>query len=153
MRTSDSSNPDLEPGSGISRHLWTEAIAWPTKAVRRRSPFRSVQRLDRRDRDQVLHGIGEVPVERDQRVGVRLGQCDVLGVKGVRPPEQDGGFPRDLLEDAVPQQPDSQSVHVAEVLLSIPRGHFAAACCLVEKRRHLLSRSLPAVDEHLFRDH
>jgi hypothetical protein len=60
------------------------------------SVFRSVQRLDGCDRDQVLHGIGEVPVEGDQRVGVQLGQGDVLGVKSVWPPEQGGGFPCDL---------------------------------------------------------
>jgi hypothetical protein len=47
-----------------------------------------------------------LPVEGDQRVGVQLGQGDVLGVKGVRPAEQDGGLPRDALQDAVAQQPD-----------------------------------------------
>lgn len=67
--------------------------------------LRSVQRLDRCDRHQILYGVGEVPVERDQRVGVELGQCDVLGVKGVWPPEQAGGLPGDILEDAVPEQP------------------------------------------------
>ncbi len=33
---------------------------------------------------RVLHGIGELPVERDQSVGLELGQGDVLGVKRVR---------------------------------------------------------------------
>ena len=42
-------------------------------------------------------------VERDQRVGVELGQCDVLGVKGVGPPEQDGRLPCEVLKDAVPK--------------------------------------------------
>ena len=64
--------------------------------------LRSVQRLDGFDRHQVLHGVGELPVERDQRVGVELSQGDVLGVKGVRPAEQAGGLPCDILEDAVP---------------------------------------------------
>jgi hypothetical protein len=36
--------------------------------------------------------VGEVPVERDQRVGVELGQCDVLGVIGIGPPEQEAAF-------------------------------------------------------------
>jgi hypothetical protein len=31
--------------------------------------------------------MGELPVERDECVGLELGQSDVLGVKGVRPPE------------------------------------------------------------------
>ena len=99
--------------------------------------LRSVQRLDRCDRHQILHGAGEVPIERDQRVGVQLGQGDVLGVKGVRPPEQAGGFPCDVLEDAVPQQPDPQPAHVVELSLRILPGHLAAAYCLVEKRQHL----------------
>jgi hypothetical protein len=58
------------------------------------APLGSVEGFDGCDRDQVLHGVGEVPVECDQRVGVELGQCDVLGVEGVGPPEQDGGLPR-----------------------------------------------------------
>jgi hypothetical protein len=60
--------------------------------VRLAGPLRSVQRLERCDRHQVFHSVGEVPVERDQRVGVELGQCDVLGVEGIGPAEQDGGF-------------------------------------------------------------
>jgi hypothetical protein len=59
-------------------------------------PLGSVQGLERCDRHQVLHGVGELPVERDQRVGVELGQGHVLGVKGVGPPEQDGGLPCDV---------------------------------------------------------
>jgi len=47
-----------------------------------------------------------VPVERDQRVGVELGQCDVFGVIGIGPAEQDGGLSGDVLQDAVPEQPD-----------------------------------------------
>jgi hypothetical protein len=48
---------------------------------------------------------------REQPEGLELQlpyQCDVLGVKCVGPPEQDGGLPRDVLEDAVPEQPDPQ---------------------------------------------
>ena len=69
-------------------------------------PLRSVQHLERCDHHQVLHGVGELPVERDQRVSVELGQGDVLGVEGVGPPEQDGGFPCDALKDAVAEQPE-----------------------------------------------
>ena len=61
--------------------------------------------LDRYDCHQILHGVGELPVECDQRVGMKLGQGDVLGVKGVRPPEQAGGLPCDVLKDAVSEQP------------------------------------------------
>ncbi len=60
--------------------------------------------------------MGELPVERDQRVGVELGQCHVLGVKGVRPPEQDGGLPCDVLKDAVPEQPDPQPAFRSRLL-------------------------------------
>jgi hypothetical protein len=81
--------------------------------------------------------MGEVPVERDQRVGVELGQGDVLGVKGMGPPEQDGDLPGDVLKDAVPEQPDPQRAHVVELSLGILPGHLAAAGCLVGKRQHL----------------
>jgi hypothetical protein len=46
--------------------------------------------------------MSELLVERDQRVGAELSQRDVLGVKGIGPPEQDGGLPGDVLQDAVP---------------------------------------------------
>lgn len=92
--------------------------------------FRSVQRLDGCDRHQVLHGTGEVPVEGDQRVGVELGQGDVLGVKGVGLPEEAGGLPRN-------QRPDPQPANVVELSLGIPPGHLTAASCLVEQRQHL----------------
>jgi hypothetical protein len=96
-----------------------------------RSPglLRSVQRLDGCDRHQVLHGVGELPVECDQRVGVELGQCHVLGVKGVRPAEQDGCLPCDILEDAVAEQPS----HIFELPLGLRPGHLPAAHCLIEE--------------------
>ena len=78
-----------------------------------------------------------MPVERDQRVGMELSQCDVLGGKGIRPPEQDGGLPCDVLKDAVPEQPDPQPAHVLELPLGILPGHLTAAHCLVQKRQHL----------------
>lgn len=68
--------------------------------------LRSVPRLDGWDHHQVLARIGEVGAEGDQRVGAQLGQGGVLGVEGVRPPEQAGGLPGDALQDAVAQQPD-----------------------------------------------
>ena len=58
-----------------------------------------------------------VLVEGDQRVGVELGQCDVLGVEGTGPPEQDSGLPGDVLQDAVPEQPDPQPAHVLQLPL------------------------------------
>lgn len=48
---------------------------------------RSEQRLDRCDSHQVLHGIGELRIERDQSVCFELGQSDVLRAKRVRPAE------------------------------------------------------------------
>jgi hypothetical protein len=64
-----------------------------------------------------------------QRVGVELGQGDVLGVKGVRPPEQDGGLPHDVLKDAVSEQPDPESAHVVELSLGIlPSATFLKGC-------------------------
>jgi hypothetical protein len=78
--------------------------------------------FDRCDRHQVLHGTGELPVECDQRVGVELGQCHVLGVKGTGPPGQAGGLPCDVLQDAVPEQPDPQPAHVLELPLGLLPG-------------------------------
>ena len=75
---------------------------------------------------------------------VELGQGDVLGVKDVRPAEQPGGLPRDLLQDAVPQQPDPQPAHVVELPLGILPGHLAAACCLVRKRQQLRTQQCRA---------
>ena len=45
----------------------------------------SIQGLDRCDRHQILHGMGELPVQRDQRVGMELGQCHVIGVEDIHP--------------------------------------------------------------------
>jgi hypothetical protein len=47
--------------------------------------FRSVQRLDGRDRHRVVHGMSESIIECDQCVGLELGQGDGLGVEGVDP--------------------------------------------------------------------
>jgi uncharacterized Fe-S center protein len=45
--------------------------------------FRSGGCLDGCDTHQILHGMGELPIERDQSVGLELPQCDVLGVERV----------------------------------------------------------------------
>ena len=56
---------------------------------------RSGQRLDWCDLHQILHGMGELPIECDECVGLELGQGDVLGVIGVGPPELVGDLPSD----------------------------------------------------------
>jgi len=103
--------------------------SWLLVFARRRSHglLRSVQLLDRRDRHQILHGIGEVPIERNQRVGLELGQGDVLGGKGVRPSEQASGLPCDVLKDEIFDQPDRQPVHVAKLPLGILPSQLTAA--------------------------
>ncbi len=63
--------------------------------------------------------MGELPIEGDQRVGMKLGQSHVLGVKGVRPPEQASGLPCDVLKHAVAEQPDPQPAHVVKLSLGI----------------------------------
>jgi hypothetical protein len=102
-----------------------------------RGSVRSVEHLDGCDRHQVFHRIGELPVDRDQRVGVGAGSGRRTRRQCVRPPEQDGGLPHDLLEHAVAQQPDPQPSHVAKLSLGILPGHLVAASCLVEQRQHL----------------
>jgi hypothetical protein len=52
----------------------------------------SVQGLDGCDRHQILHGTGELLVEGDQRVGMKLGQGDVLGVKVSGHPSRTAAF-------------------------------------------------------------
>ncbi len=61
----------------------------------------------------------EFPVERDQCVGLELGQSDVLGVKRVRPSELVGDLPRDALKDAISEQPDPQAAYVVEASLGL----------------------------------
>jgi hypothetical protein len=48
----------------------------------------------------------ELPIERDDGVGLKLGQGNVLGVKRVRPSKLAGDLPCDVLKDAVSQQPN-----------------------------------------------
>ena len=66
-----------------------------------------------------------------------LGQCDVLGVEGVGPSEQDGGLPSDVLQDAVPEQPDPQPAGILELPLGFGPGQLTAAHGLVQQRQHL----------------
>jgi hypothetical protein len=63
--------------------------------------LQSEQGLDGCDSHQVLHGIGELPVQRDQSVGLELGQSDVLSVKCVRPAELVGDLPCGILKKIV----------------------------------------------------
>jgi hypothetical protein len=60
--------------------------------------IRSGQGSDRCDSHQILRGLGELPVERDECVCVELGQGDVLRVKCVIPPKLAGDLPCDILE-------------------------------------------------------
>ena len=64
----------------------------------------SGQCFDRRDRYQPRHSLRELRVERDERVGLELGQGEVLGLERVGPPELVGDLPRDALKDAVSEQ-------------------------------------------------
>jgi hypothetical protein len=75
---------------------------------RPRSFIESGQRFDRRDHHQAIHGAGERRIECDERVGLQLGQCDVLGVERVGPPELVGDLPCDVLKDTVSEQSDPQ---------------------------------------------
>ena len=95
--------------------------------------LRSEQRLDRCDSHQVLHGIGELPVERDQSVGLELGQSDVLSVKRVRPPELVGDLPCGVLKEVVFVHPDPHPLRVEEASLGILLGHLTTVYCLVEE--------------------
>jgi hypothetical protein len=74
------------------------AIGWHDRS---QGLLRLEQRLDRCDSHQILRGIGELPIERDQSVGLELGQSDVLGVKRARPPELIGDIPCRVLKDMV----------------------------------------------------
>src|SRR5271165_7610482 len=107
-------------------HLMTRLATFITY---HRRPVRSEQRLDRCDSYQILHGIGELPVERDQSVGLELGQSDVLSVKRVRPPELVGDLPCDDLKLVVFEQPDPHPARVEEAPLGILLGHLTAVYC------------------------
>src|SRR5215475_2669394 len=84
---------------------------------------------------------------------MELGQGDVLGVKGVGPPEQGGGLPCHVLKYAVPQQPDPQPAHVVELSLGILPGHLTAAYRLVEKRQHLRAQKRRSQELMFAADH
>ena len=100
------------------------------------------QRLDRCDSHQILHGIGELPVERDQSVGLELGQSYVLGVKRVRPAKLVGDLPCGVLKEVfvVFAQMDPHPARVEEASLSVFLGHLTAVYCLVEERHHLRAK-------------
>jgi hypothetical protein len=63
--------------------------------------FRSAQRGDGCNGHQLLRVVGELLIERDQRVCLELGQSDVLGDKRVGPPELVGDRPCAGLKDPV----------------------------------------------------
>ena len=69
-----------------------------------------------------------MPVECDQRVGVELSQCDVLGVEGIGPAEHDRGFPCDVLQDAVPEQTDPQPATENDNITTRRNTNDPAAC-------------------------
>jgi hypothetical protein len=94
--------------------------------------LRSEQRLDGCDSHQILHGIGDLPTERDQSVGLELGQSDVLGVKRVRLPEL-VDIPCRVLKLVVFVQPDPHPARVEEASLGSLLGHLTAVYCLVEE--------------------
>ncbi len=76
-------------------------------------------------------------VERDERVGLQLGERDVLGVERVGPSQLVGDLPGDGLQYSVTQQSDPQSTHVVEVPLRVLLGELATTGGLVEQRQHL----------------
>ncbi len=110
--------------------------------------LRSEQRLDRCDSHQILHGMGELPIERDQSVGLELGQGDVLGVKRVRPPELVGDLPCDFLKLAVLEQPDPplRSEEVTDRMLIFGERHLRTI--LAEYEAHYNGRR-PHRSRHL----
>ena len=115
-----------------SRMTWRASYAAPMRAIGRQDGsqglLRSGQRLDRCDSHQILDGMGELPVERDQSIGLELGQSDVLGVKRVRPPELVGDLPCDVLKEAVFEQADPHPAHVVEASpVPTPTGSPPAA--------------------------
>ena len=136
-----SSGPDYEPACGVQNgRIWTALISIRIQPETTQGLLRSEQRLDRCDSHQIFHGIGELPVERDQSVGLELGQSDVLGVKRVGPAELIGDLPCDDLKLVVFEQPDPHPAHVAEASLGILLGHLTAVYCLVEERQHLRAK-------------
>jgi hypothetical protein len=110
------------------------------------------QRLNRCDAHQILHGTGELPIERDQGIGLQLGQGDVLGIQRVRPSELVGDIPRYALQHPVSEQPDPQPAHVVELPLGILLGHLTAADRLVEKRQQLRAQQRRSQDPMLVTD-
>ena len=132
---------------GVPRPRFARPGARPGRAhagCRRRSPprpagltRRSGQLVDRGHRHEPPGCLGEPVVERDERVGLQPGECDVLGVEGVGPVELVGHVPRHALQHAVAEQPQLQPPHVADGVLGLLLGELAVANRLVEQRQHL----------------
>jgi hypothetical protein len=78
-------------------------------------------------RHQVLYSVGECRIERDERVGLELGQGDLSGVRGVRPPEGVGDLSCEVLKDPVSEQSNPQPPHVVERALGVLHSHLSAA--------------------------
>src|SRR4051812_2290787 len=55
---------------------------------------------------------GEFPVRGGQRVRLQLGQCDVLGLVGVRPVQLGGYSPCVVLQYSVAEEPDPQPMDI-----------------------------------------
>jgi hypothetical protein len=72
--------------------------------------------LEGGDRDEVSGSGREGWVQCDERVGLKLGEGDVLGVERVVPSQLIGDIPGDSLQDAVAQEPDPQPTDVVEAV-------------------------------------
>jgi hypothetical protein len=104
---------------------------------RARPSGRSCQRLDRRRGDDPFDLAHQLGVEGDERIRLQLGECDVLGVVGLGPPQPVGELPGPTPEDGVAEEADRQRPDAGEPVEGDIRRDLALVHGLVKGRQSL----------------
>jgi hypothetical protein len=145
-RAHDHEQPDGPPGParrtgdggrGTATGSYRLFQGVPFAAVRARPSGRSCQRLDRRRGDDPFDLAHQFGVEGDERIRLQLGECDVLGVVGLGPPQLVGELPGPTPEDGVAEEADRQRPDAGEPVEGDIRRDLALVHGLVQGRQRL----------------
>jgi hypothetical protein len=96
-----------------------------------------LQCVDRCSRNDASGRSDQALVQGDEGIRLQLGESQVLGIEGARRAELIRDLPRDAVEHAIAQQPQSQCTHVIELPLCIPLRDLSIPDRLVEAREKL----------------
>jgi hypothetical protein len=95
------------------------------------------ERVDRGRRDDAIHAVRKVGVERHERVRLELGESDVLRFVGARQVELLGDLPCHPPEHGIAEQADLQAIDVIETHACFVFGHLTPPHGLVDRRQGL----------------